>query len=129
MLGSDNNFQRSISYRTYSLTNKSKAKGTSWETLITNVLSGRGFRARRQALSGAEDKGDIELLDIPMIIEAKNCKTMKLAEWVDEAEIEAQNAGMIWGVVWHHRPRKASPEDGYVTMRGETFLRLLSEIK
>jgi hypothetical protein len=111
------------------LTNKSKQKGTSWETLITNALQWRDFRARRRALSGAADKGDIELIDLPVIIEAKNCKTMKLSEWVDEAEKEAENAGVLFGVVWHHRPRKSAPEDGYVTMRGETFLKMISYLK
>lgn len=111
------------------MANKSKSKGTSWETLITNVLNSRDIRARRRALSGAMDKGDIELLDLPLILEAKNCKTMKLSEWVDEVEIEAQNAEAMWGIVWHHRPRKSAPEDGYVTMRGETFLKFLEYIK
>jgi hypothetical protein len=109
--------------------NKNKAKGSSWETKITNVLNSRDLRARRKVLSGSLDKGDIELLDIPLIIEAKDCKTVKLAEWVDEAEIEAQNANVIWSVVWHHRPRKQDPADGYVTMRGETFIRMLKEFK
>lgn len=111
------------------MANKNKSKGTTWETRITNALNALGIRARRRTLSGALDKGDIELLDLPIIIEAKNCKTMKLAEWVDEAEKEAQNAGVLFGVVWHHRPRKSSPEDGYVTMRGETFIKILDYLK
>ena len=119
------------------MTNKSKAKGTSWETLITNTLNERGFRARRRTLSGALDKGDIELLDFPVIIEAKNCKTMKLSEWVDEANIEAlhdttpfpDTMNMKVGVVWHHRPRRSTPGKGYVTMEGETFMLLLRYIE
>lgn len=108
------------------MTNKSKSKGTSWETLVTNSLNALGIRARRRTLSGAADKGDIELLDLPIIIEAKNCKTMKLSEWVDSALGEAINADVPIGVVWHHRPRKSSPENAYVTMDGLTFMYLLS---
>lgn len=108
------------------MANPSKAKGTSWETLVTNALNELGIRARRRTLSGPADKGDIELLDLPVTIEAKNCKTMKLSEWVDSARGEAINAGVPIGVVWHHRPRKASPADAYVTMDGLTFMYLLS---
>lgn len=107
------------------MANKFKAKGTTWETKIVNALAKIGIRAKRRVLSGGLDKGDIELLDFPLIIEAKNCKKMELSEWVDEAEKEAQNAGVPFGVVWHHRPRRAEPEDGYVTLRGQTFMNMV----
>lgn len=111
------------------MANKPKQKGTSWESLIVRELEDRGIRARRKALAGAQDLGDIELPDLPsVVIEAKNCKAMSLSSWVDEATIEAQHAKAEIGVVWHHRPRKSSPFDGYVTMDGETFFRLLRKL-
>lgn len=111
------------------MANPPRQKGTSWETLIERSLNERSIRARRRALGGAEDKGDIELLDLPfLVIEAKNCKAVSLSTWVDEAVIEAQHAGAEMGVVWHHRPRKSSPWEGYVTMDGETFFRILRRL-
>lgn len=107
--------------------NKSKQKGTAWETEIVKTLQSSGFSARRKTLSGSADKGDIEIVSIPdLVIEAKNSKIYKLAEWVAEAKIEAENANADFGVVWMHRDRKSSPLDGYVVMDGDTFIRLLA---
>lgn len=108
---------------------KSKAKGTAQETLIVNWLNDKGIRARRITLSGPKDKGDIELLDFPVIIEAKNERKMTLSEYVDEALIEAENSHVDIGVAWHKRVRKGSPGDHYVTMDGNTFLKLLKLIE
>lgn len=112
--------------------NKSKAKGTSWETSIVNYLVARLFRARRKTLSGSEDKGDIELLEYPwLVIEAKNERKYDLSTWVGEAEVEARNSagGEGIGIVWAHRNGKSDPGDGYVIMTGATFTRLLSRVK
>lgn len=107
---------------------KSKAKGTAWETATARYLVGEGFtQVERRTLSGAADRGD--LLGLPgWVIESKNCRRLELASWVDEAAIEQANAGAAWSAVWHHRPGKASPADGYVTMTGATFARLLREM-
>jgi hypothetical protein len=111
------------------MANPPKQKGTSWESLIVKELESRGIRARRRTLSGAQDQGDIELPDLPsIVIEAKNCKAMSLSAWVDEAVKEAQHAKAEIGVVWHHRPRKSRPFEGYVSMDGETFFKLLRKL-
>ena len=60
-----------------------------------------------------------------VVIEAKNCKTTTLAAWIDEAAIEQANDGADYAAVWHHRRGKASPADGFVTMTGAAFIRLL----
>lgn len=109
--------------------NRSKAKGTHEETAIVDFLASCGIRARRVTLSGAKDKGDIELLDFPIIIEAKNRTRVDLNTYVDEANIEADNAGAQIGVAWHKRIRKGSPGDHFVTMDGATFVKLLALIK
>lgn len=108
--------------------NKSKAKGTAWETAIVNYLHDSGsFRARRKTLSGNSDKGDIEVLSVPnVVIEAKNERSYKLSEWVKEANVEAKNADVEFGVVWMHQTGKSNPADGFVVMSGDTFLRLLA---
>jgi hypothetical protein len=111
------------------MTNPSKKKGTKEETDIVNWLNDIGIRARRVTLSGAKDRGDIELLDFPIIIEAKNEKRMTLSEYVDEANREGDNAGNKIGIVWHKRRGRASPGQHYVTLDGNQFVNLLKLIK
>jgi Holliday junction resolvase len=111
------------------MVNPSRKKGTKEETDIVNWLNDIGIRARRVALSGALDKGDIELLDFPVIIEAKNEKKMTLSEYVDEANREGDNAGGKIGIAWHKRRGKVSPGQHYVTMEGNQLVRLLRLIK
>lgn len=104
----------------------SRKRGTAWESALVAHLRENGFPAvERRALAGNVDKGDIA--GLPVVIEAKNCKTTTLAAWVDEATVEAANAGVDVGVVWHHRRGKASPADGFVTMSGSAFLALLRQ--
>lgn len=112
------------------MSNPSGKKGTAWETAVVNLLERCGHRARRKRQTGAKDKGDIELLDVPMVlVEAKNWKGASLAEWVDEAVEEAENAGVPVCVVWHHRRLTASPAGGYVTMVGHHFIAILDLLK
>ena len=102
----------------------SKARGTKWETAIARYLVDSGFpSAERRALAGNADRGDIA--GVPVVVEAKNAARTELAAWVDEAQAEAVNAGVDVGVVWHHRRGKSSPGDGFVTMSGAAFVRLL----
>jgi hypothetical protein len=103
----------------------SKKRGTSWESAIVRHLATEGFpHVERRALAGTSDRGDIA--GIPgVVIEAKNCRAADLAGWVDEAAIEQANDGADYSAVWHHRRGKASAAEGYVTMTGATFTRLL----
>lgn len=117
------------------MTNRSKQKGTAWETAIVNELTRLGFDAKRVVLHGREDQGDIHITGLPIIIEAKNEKTYKLAQWITEANREADNVAAdpnfsieTDGVVWAHRQGKANPLHGYVIMDGLTFVHLLNAI-
>lgn len=104
---------------------RSKAKGTGWETAIVRYLAEQGWpHAERRALNGTQDRGDIAGI-VGWVIEAKNCQALTLAAWVDEAIIEQANAGADFSAVWHHRKGKASPAEGYVTVTGAAFVRLL----
>lgn len=100
---------------------RQKAKGTAAETAVVNYLREHGFpHVERRTLSGVNDKGDIA--GIPWLVtEVKNHKQMQLAQWVDEAEIERENAKAKYGVVWHKRVGRTNPGLWYVTMTGETF--------
>ncbi len=105
----------------------SKQKGTAWETRVVQYLRECGWpHAERRALSGAQDKGD--LLGIPgLVIEAKCAVRHSLAEWLDEATVERDNANARHGVVWFKRRGYTTPGRGFVLMDGETFTNLLAE--
>lgn len=104
-----------------------RSKGTRWETAIVDYLRSHGApHAERRAPSGAKDRGDVA--GIPgVVIEAKSHTGLNLAGWIDEAEVERANDGAALAVVWHKRRGKTSAGDGYVTMTGSTFVRLLIE--
>lgn len=109
------------------MSNRNQARGTAWESAIVATLNANGWpHAERRRLGGRHDRGDIAGV-IGVVIEAKNAKRTELAEWVDEAEVEAANDGGSVGVVWAHRKGRGKPEDGYVVMTGAGFMRLLKE--
>jgi hypothetical protein len=107
------------------MVNRSKARGTTWETAITNYLQRRGWAAvERRALSGGKDRGDIA--GIPrVVIEAKACKTIALSQWLTEATVEAVNDGADVAAVWIKRRGVTDPGRAYVLIDGDTFTDLL----
>lgn len=109
------------------MVNRSKQKGTQWESAICTYLNGEGWLyVERRTLSGATDKGDIA--GIPgIVIEAKSCKSITLASFLDEAKKERDNDNADLGVAWIKRHGKSSPADGYVVLDGAQFAWLLKE--
>jgi hypothetical protein len=104
---------------------RNKAKGTRAESAVVDYLRRLHWpHAERRAMAGANDKGDVTGIG-PVVIEVKDRAALALAEWVDEATTEAENANALIGVVWHKRRGKGSPGDWYVTMTGSTFAELL----
>lgn len=105
------------------MVNRSKQKGTAWESRIVSYLKEHGFPyAERRALSGALDKGDIALPGI--CIEAKNAKAIDLAGWMDEAVKEKANARVPIGVVCFPRRSHATGR-AYVLMELEQFCEMV----
>lgn len=99
--------------------NRAKQKGTAWETAVVRYLQEHGLDARRKALAGAADEGDIDVAD--WTLEAKNCRSISLAAWVAEADAEAENSGRPVAVV-AKRVGKGDPGEGYVVMPLRRFL-------
>jgi hypothetical protein len=106
---------------------RSKQRGTAWESAIVRFLTDHGFpHAERRALSGTQDRGDVA--GVPgIVVEAKNCSATSLGVWMDEAIVEQANDGADYSAVWHHRRGKASPGDGFVTMTGAAWVRLIRQ--
>jgi hypothetical protein len=83
------------------VTNRSKGIGTFHESHVVRWLKRNGWPyARRITLKGARDEGDIALGDgVPVAVEAKAEKTITLAEYIRELEVEIVNANAETGVV------------------------------
>lgn len=75
------------------MSNRNKARGTSFETATIKYLRDRGFRnVYRPATKGKYDTGDVNGIDRGQrqaIIQNKNAKTFKLSEWLRSAEEQA----------------------------------------
>jgi hypothetical protein len=107
--------------------NRSKAKGTAWESAVVQYLRESGWiHAERRALAGNADKGDV--LGVPgWVHECKNASRLELAQWTKELQAEIRNARAAHGALWLKRRGKASAADAYVVLDGQTFAELLKE--
>lgn len=84
------------------MSNPSKKKGTAAETKVVKYLNELGIDAKRKALTGNKDEGDIEFstkLGNSIILEVKtgkmtaNYNRAKLIEWLRQTRIEQENSG------------------------------------
>jgi hypothetical protein len=102
------------------MTNPSKAKGTAFETAVVRFLQGRWPGVERRALAGNKDKGDIQ--GIPgWVLECKAVQNITLASFVDEALVEAKNAGVPYGAAVIKRRGKGIGQ-AYVVMTLEQWV-------
>lgn len=99
--------------------NRSKAKGTAYESALVTYFAEMGFDARRIVLHGNKDRGDIDI-DGHWNAEAKDCKTHCLAQWMDECEVESVNAGKPVALIVKRARKNVSKS--YVIMDLDTFI-------
>lgn len=109
--------------------NRSKQKGTAFESLITNHFKAVWDpRIERRTLNGALDKGDIagfRVGDDDFVLECKNHKAMNIGGWVAEAEKERVNAQAVAAFVIHKRRGTTDPGKQYVTCTVDDLLEAL----
>jgi len=105
--------------------NKSKARGTAFETAIVNYLHDHGFPfSHRKVLTGRLDTGDIAIGH--GVIEAKDCAKIMLSAFVDEAVVEAVNAKASYGAAVIKR-RGKNVSESYVVHRLCDWVDIISE--
>lgn len=86
------------------MVNKSKARGTRWESTIRGYLR-EWWPVERLAQNGSADRGD--LIGVPNVtIEAKDHRRFELAAWLDETEKERQTNGTRFGMLVVKRANK-----------------------
>lgn len=111
------------------MANRSKQKGTAYETEIAQYLRSRGWvHAERRALAGHNDLGDIT--GIPgCVIEAKACKTFDLPGWLNELEQEVANARADVGFVFVRRRGTSDRGRDYAVMTVRQACDLLARLE
>lgn len=87
---------------------RQKQKGTAFESAIVDYLKDKlcDDNIERRALNGTADRGDISGVTFcghRMVLECKNEKRMRLAEYVREAETEAANDNAHYYAVVHKK--------------------------
>ncbi len=110
------------------MANPSKRKGTAFESALVAHIEAAGFHARRVALAGAADQGDIHLWDAAgdmHVIEAKCRKGYALAEAVAQAKVEALNAGSMFPVAVLKRNGVGDIGRSFVVLELDDWLALL----
>lgn len=114
------------------MTNKPRKKGTAAESAVVRWLQENGFPwASRQPLRGSRDHGDI-LLTLGIIAEVKSVAAGAtgqppqglLATWLQQTDVETENAGAEFGLLIVKRARMANPAHWFVYMRLGEWLRL-----
>ncbi|MHB1101005.1 MAG: hypothetical protein ACYCZR_15785 [Burkholderiales bacterium] len=111
-----------------------KAKGSLFERQLEEYIQGAGVKARRLPRAGSKDIGDvaIELKDGSVIVvEAKNVKTVTMADFLKQAEVEAVNFCDKYNVDTYPvvivKARQQSVGQSRVTMTLDALLDLLHE--
>lgn len=83
--------------------NRGKERGTAWEVRLVDFLRALHPRAERRAIGGSQDKGDVAGIE-GWVVSAKNCRTLDLAGRMDDAERQAERAGVArFAVVFPRR--------------------------
>lgn len=105
------------------MTNKNKAKGTSWETEITGYLNEAELDAKR---TGSADSGssDIHFL-VEWTAEAKHEARIDLPGYLKQLDGAVRRAGRLpfKAAVWV-KNRRHSAGDCYVVMSGQSYRQL-----
>jgi len=110
------------------VSNPSKQKGTRFETQGVEYLNSRDVEAERRALHGNTDMGDIA--GVPdWTFEFKNRKTLDVGGAIDEARVEASNAGTRWYAAIVKRPRKGSAAEAIAAMPFSLLVDLILELR
>src|SRR5271156_5318803 len=99
------------------MANPNGRKGSSFERQTADYWRDHyDDRIDRRVKTGARDKGDIANLRLGshrLVLECKAERSVNLAGWIKEAQLEADNDGALLGAVVAKRKGKGDPADQY----------------
>lgn len=105
------------------MANKSKAKGTVAETKVVRFLGEHGIEAKRKALAGSNDEGDIEIVGYGISLEVKagkqtaNPNRSQIDEWMRQALVEGGNSNTVCFLCIVRYNRRLKDSDIYIASR------------
>lgn len=109
------------------MTNKNGDRGARYERAVADLWQAAGFLwGDRKPRRGARDQGDITGIE-DWTLECKDWEKIDLAGFVDEAAIEAANAGTRWFAAVIKRRRK-NVRESYVVMPLWLFINLVKQL-
>ncbi len=108
------------------MSNARKAAGTRWESAVRDHAQQRRLKAFRPAQAGAKDVSDVHISGL-VAAQCKDHARFALSEWVADAEEQAENAGLPFGVVVAKR-RRHSVGSAYAVMSYDTLLSLVRRL-
>lgn len=115
------------------MTNANKVKGDAFELSITRYLVSRGLDAVRTRAGYERDYGDVHIRRSAMsvwpsaILQAKNHRAWKLAEWMRALPAQVAEAKALHGALVVKRPGVSAPGAQYVVMELDAWLDLLRQ--
>ena len=104
--------------------NPSKAKGTRAESKVVKFLESYGIKAKRKALTGSKDEGDVCLTDLNITLEIKagkqtaNPNRTQLEMWLDQANVESRNSQTVCYLCVVRYNRQIKDADVYIRDKG-----------
>jgi hypothetical protein len=109
------------------MSNPNGRKGAGFERAVADLFADAGFLwADRKTKRGQRDQGDVTGIE-DWTLECKNERTIQLAAAVDEATLEAANAGTSWFAAIIKR-RNKNVRDAYVVLPLWLFIRLVKHL-
>lgn len=105
--------------------------GTRFERSIADALAAAldDDRIDRRPKTGSKDRGDVggvRLHGQRVVIEVKDCATLRLPEWTAEAHVEAGNDDALVGVVVHKRKGVSDPMRQWVSCTVADLVAIIS---
>ncbi len=113
------------------MTNANKAKGTAYETAVQRYLAEKFDRFAevvKPRQSSWTDVGDIHVVPVGVVLQAKNVAAHDFSGWLRDVESQRAAAGATYGVVVAKR-RGRPVAESYVVMTLEQFRSMLDELR
>lgn len=103
-----------------------RRKGKRAELDVVNYLKENGWDARTSRAASGMQKGYDIIANLPLAIEVKDHVRLELASWLAQAR---ESSGDLIPVVWHKKRGSSNPKDWYVTMDGDSLMRVMEVYK
>lgn len=118
------------------MSNPNKRRGDEYEWAVcafaAEHLDETGLSVKRTRAGYERDHGDMHVLTpdraLLAVVQAKNRREMKLAEWTDAMTVQAHAARARFGALVLKRPRVADVGRSYAVMPLDAYLRLLGSL-